>query len=115
MSAMKTRLAAKFAELSQRRKYADFAEDYQFDSIAAETMRKIGDSTLVILRATGHQLFEGSADPRDATWFVKTWIQQLNEAIRFVLSQPVGRGFKGSWESSYTQPLTFLLIEYPFA
>ena len=109
-SAMEAGIAANSAEERKRRKYAALAEAHQFEPIAVETIGVYDESTGVIIRAIGRRLVVATGEPREANWF------RLNlaiETMRSVFSQPVERGFRGSWEPSSTQPLTSFLSEFP--
>ena len=96
-------------------KYAALAEAYQFEPIALETIGVYFESTGVILRAISRRLVEAKGEPREANCFrqkLAIAIQRGN--LRSIFSQPVVRGYRGSGESSSTQPFILFLREFPF-
>ena len=115
-SAMEAGTAANNAEERKRRKYAALAEAHQFEPIAVETIGVYGESTGAILWPIGRRLVEVTGEPREVSWFRQKpgYIYTARQCMRSVFSQPVGRGFRRSWESRSTQPLTLFLREFPF-
>ena len=112
---MEADIAANYTEDRKGRKYSALVEAHKFESIAVETLGVYGESTGVSLRAISRRLVVATGEPREANWVrqnLSIAVQRVN--LRSVFSQSVGRGFGRLGESSFTQPLTLFLREFPF-
>ena len=93
---MEAGTAANCAEEHKCRNYAAFAEAHQFQPITVEMKAVYGGFTVVILRTIGCHLIKTTGEPMDANWFHQNLAIVLSEAMISEMSQPVGRGFRGS-------------------